>query len=85
MIGWEWLGIGGLPQGSGTALGIPGTVRVSVPSQRGLRLPHSALRPQRPRQRPPSHDFGSSRIGSLALPSNEHSIQRDPNEVIIVM
>ncbi len=29
----------------GTALGIPGTVRVSVPSQRGLRLLHSALRP----------------------------------------
>jgi hypothetical protein len=29
----------------GTALGIPGTVRVSVPSQRGLRLLPSALRP----------------------------------------
>ena len=29
----------------GTALGIPGTVRVSVPSQRGLRLLHSALSP----------------------------------------
>ena len=29
----------------GTALGIPGTVRVSVPSQRGLSLLHSALRP----------------------------------------
>jgi histidinol-phosphate aminotransferase len=29
----------------GTALGIPGTVRVSVPSQRGLRVLDSALRP----------------------------------------
>lgn len=29
----------------GTTLGIPGTVRVSVPSQRGLRLLHGALRP----------------------------------------
>ena len=29
----------------GTALGIPGTCRVSVPSQRGLRLLHSVLRP----------------------------------------
>jgi histidinol-phosphate aminotransferase len=29
----------------GTALGIPGTVRVRVPSQRGLRLLPSALRP----------------------------------------
>ena len=38
----------------GTALGIPGTVRVSVPSQRGLRLLHSALRPT-PGRRRPSH------------------------------
>lgn len=39
----------------GTALGIPGTVRVSVPSQRGLRLLHSALRPTTGQARRPSH------------------------------
>jgi hypothetical protein len=30
-------------------------------------------------------DFGYVRIRSLVLPSNEHAIQRDPNEVIIGM
>lgn len=39
----------------GTALGIPGTVRVSVPSQRGLRLLPSALRPTTGQARRPSH------------------------------
>ena len=34
---------------------------------------------------PPSHDFGYLRIRSLVLPTNEHAIQRDPNEVIIGM
>jgi hypothetical protein len=82
----------------GTALGIPGTVRVSVPSQRGLRLVLERGNPPSPTANhascigvsqpttsaptPPSHDFGYLRIRSLALPSNEHAIQPDPNEVI---
>jgi hypothetical protein len=40
---------------SAARLGIPGTVRVSVPSQRGLRLLHSALRPTTGQARRPSH------------------------------
>jgi len=50
----------------GTALGIPGTVRVSVPSQRGLRLLHSALRPTsgRPGQCPPHTISGTGGFGA---------------------
>ena len=46
----------------GTALGIPGTVRVSVPSQRGLRLLHSALRPTP--GRPPAESCRRTGTGS---------------------
>ena len=46
----------------GTALGIPGTVRVSVPSQRGLRLLHSALRPTS--GRPPAESCRRTGTGS---------------------
>jgi hypothetical protein len=63
----------------GTALGIPGTVRVSVPSQRGLRLLHSALRPTPAGRRPghadargPDHHdpaHGAARRGRVRRPS----------------
>ncbi len=46
----------------GTALGIPGTVRVSVPSQRGLHLLHSALRPTP--GRPPAKSCRRTGTGS---------------------
>ena len=46
----------------GTALGIPGTVRVSVPSQRGLRLLHGALRPTP--GRPPAESCRRTGTGS---------------------
>jgi hypothetical protein len=51
-----------------------------VPSRRGLRLLHSVLRPT-PAGRRPSHADAQG----LVFPSDEHAIQRDPNEVIIGM
>jgi Aminotransferase class I and II len=50
----------------GTALGIPGTVRVSVPSQRGLRLLHGALRPT-PGRVMPAHGDRITMIRHMVL------------------
>jgi hypothetical protein len=76
---------GGRQRGDGFQLRLV-LERETHPRQPQITHHASACRnPQRPRQRPPSHDFGYVRIRSLVLPSNEHAIQRDPNEVIIGM
>jgi hypothetical protein len=69
MTGWERLGIGGLSQDY-----LSGRVSPSAVLDDALTALHGV-----------HPDFGYLRIRSLVLPSNEHAIQRDPNEVIIGM
>jgi hypothetical protein len=93
MTGWERLGTGGLSQGYLSGRLSP-SARLPAAPGAGEGKPTLANRKSRIMRRrvathnvrdngPPSHYFGYLRIRSLVLPSNEHAIQRDPNEVII--
>jgi len=76
MTGWERLGIGGLSQGYLSGRLSPSAVLDDALA--GIAAIDDDLHGVHP-------DFGYLRIRSLVLPSNEHAIQRDPNEVIIGM
>ena len=95
MTGWERLGIGSLSQGflrsaepyAGLAAGeVPAPPLAGrVMPTHGYRIVRRRVATHNVRANAPSNDFGSLPIPSLVLPSNEHALQRDPNEVTISM